>query len=84
MQDDGYGNVLNPDAVTTRHDIFYNWPLQGNLNDHPICSEKFNQKQEISKESKKKARGWHEMFGIMSRSELELELIQKIVDDLRV
>jgi len=81
MQDDGYGKVLNPDAVTTRRDVFYNWPLQGNLNDHPVHSKKPRQKQEITKESKRRARGWHEMFGIMSRSELERELIQKAVDD---
>lgn len=83
MQDDGFGTVLNPDALTTRRDVFYNWPINGNLNEHPDHSRaKTHQSDEnvVSKESKKRAKGWHKLFAKKQRFEVEQDIIQKTIE----
>jgi hypothetical protein len=83
MQDDGNGTVLNPNAITTRHDVFYNWPMEGNLTDHPEGRTGGEAKERLPapKESRERAREWHRLFSRISRVELEAELVQKAIDD---
>ena len=82
IQDDGYGTILNPNALATRKDVFYNWPLEGNLNDHP---EPFSgptlKKKPVSDESKRRARDWHKLFDVKPRTELEREIVQEAFDN---
>lgn len=82
IKDDGYGNILNPNALTTRRDVFYNWPLEGNLNDHPEnYSGPTKEKQPVSEESKRRARAWHNLFNNKARTELEGEIIQEALNN---
>jgi len=82
MQDDGYGTILNPDAITTRHDVFYNWPMEGNLTDHPEGRTGVSKDlPPVTEESRERARDWHNLFSNVSRSELEAGLVQKTIDD---
>lgn len=82
MQDDGYGTILNPDAITTRHDVFYNWPMEGNLTDHPEGRASVQKEQlPVTQESRDRAKEWHRFFSTISRAKLESELVQKAIDD---
>jgi hypothetical protein len=81
MQDDGFGTILNPDALTSRRDVFYNWPLDGNLRDHPDHMHRYRPRPVASEESRKRASGWHKLFASKSRVEAEAEVVQRAVDD---
>lgn len=81
MQDDGFGNVLNPDALTTRRDVFYNWPLSGNLTEHPDHVQRPWKKTQATSESRERAKRWHKLFSERTRSELEAQIVQRTVDD---
>ena len=82
MQDDGFGTTLNPDAITTRHDVFFNWPLEGNLNDHPEHSPRpKKQMTPVSEESSWKARQWHKYFAENPRHTVEHKIAQRCIDD---
>lgn len=83
MQDDGFGTVLNPSAITTRHDVFYNWPLEGNLGDHPDHStfKRGVTKNVVSEETKNQARAWQKLLRQQGRKEIDEELIQRATDD---
>lgn len=82
IQDDGVGTVLNPSAIATRHDVFYNWPLGGNLSDHPEAPvEAPKQYPPITQDDVDRARNWHRLFSTKTRSELEREVVQQAIDD---
>jgi hypothetical protein len=82
IKDDGYGTILNPDALATRKDVFYNWPLEGNLNDHPEnYSGPTKERQPVSEESIRRARNWHKLFSEKPRAELEGEIVQEALDN---
>lgn len=81
MQDDGYGNVLNPDAITTRHDVFYNWPLPGNLNDNPVRASTEKKYEKASQESKDRAKKWHKFFADQPRHVVEHDLVRRAFED---
>ncbi|NBR68274.1 MAG: hypothetical protein EBT79_13560 [Actinobacteria bacterium] len=82
MQDDGCGTVLNPDALTTRHDVFYNWPMEGNLTDHPEGRTGAPKVlPPVTQESRDRAKEWHRLFAKVPRHELEADIVQKAVDD---
>lgn len=82
IQDDGYGTILNPNALATRKDVFYNWPLEGNLKDHPEpFSGPTKERVPASEESLKRARDWHNLFANKSRSQLEGEIVQEAFDN---
>lgn len=77
MQDDDCGNILNPSALTTRHDVFYNWPLDGNLSDHPVRGVERIRQDNVPQESKARAKQWHKLLAEKSRAQIEAEIVQK-------
>jgi len=82
IQDDGFGTVYNPNAITTRRDVFYNWPIDGNLNDHPDHTERNTTvKQPVSDEDRNRAKLWRAFMTSVPRKDIEQDIIQKTVDD---
>lgn len=81
FQDDGFGNVFNPNAITYRRDVFYNFPISGNLNDHPESRRLTSENKEVSKEDLDNGKRWREFLSKVSRKNFEQEIIQKTVDD---
>jgi len=82
MKDDGFGTILNPGAITTREDVFYNWPIEGNLKDHPDHAVKsLNEKPEASYEFRERAKKWRHYLSRNSRRDVEAAIVQRAVDD---
>ncbi len=82
MQDDGFGNVLNPNAITTRRDVFYNFPMEGNLTDHPDHTNRSSsEKPAVSREDDLMGKRWRSFLSNVPRKDVEWEIIQKTVDD---
>lgn len=81
IKDDGYGTILNPDAIATRHEVFYEWGLEGNLSDHPNNSVPKREKKYSSSEDKAFALEWFKMFRDKGRTNMEDEIIRKAYSD---
>lgn len=82
IQDDGFGNVYNPDAITTRRDVFYNFPMEGSLSDHPDHTPNTKTlKPIVDRLDDIAGHRWREYLSSTSRKDLEQEIIQKTVDD---
>ena len=39
FKDDGFGNVINPDGVAMRQDVFENWELEGSKGVVPYSNQ---------------------------------------------
>ena len=81
IKDDGFGTILNPDAIATRHEIFYDWGLEGNLQEHPNTIVKEKETKIPSSEDKASALEWFKLFKERGRKNLEEEIIEKAYSD---
>jgi hypothetical protein len=81
IKDDGYGTILNPDALATRHEIFYEWGLQGNLSEHPNKCEEEIETKIPTNEDKQNALNWFRLFKEKGRKNLEEQIIEKAYKD---
>lgn len=85
MKDDGFGTTLNPDAIATRKEVFCDWPIQGNLNEHPDEKTRKEAVQDLGPEAsesdKQLASRWHELFKKTSRRDLEEQLVERALRD---
>jgi len=77
IKDDGFGTILNPDAIATRHEIFYEWGLEGNLQEHPNTIAKEKESKLPTSEDKASALEWFKLFKEKGRRNLEEEIIEK-------
>jgi hypothetical protein len=83
IKDDGYGTILNPDGIATRHEVFYEWDLQGSLSQHPNAIMKIEQKESklSTNEDKEYALNWIRLFKEYGRKNLEEQIIEKCHKD---
>jgi hypothetical protein len=81
IKDDGYGTILNPDALATRHEIFYEWGLEGSLSEHPNKENIETEKIIPSLEDKEKGIEWFRLFKEKGRKNLEEQIIEKAYSD---
>jgi hypothetical protein len=83
IKDDGYGTILNPDAVATRHEIFYEWGLEGSLSKHPNSVMTIEEKESRTPtiEDKERAIEWFKLFKDQGRKNLEERIIEKAKND---
>ncbi len=83
IKDDGYGTILNPDAVATRHEVFYEWGLQGSLSEHPNSVMVIEEKESRTPttEDKERALEWFKLFKDQGRKNLEERIIEKAKND---
>jgi hypothetical protein len=83
IKDDGYGTILNPDGIATRHEVFYEWDLQGSLSQHPNAIMKIEQKESKlpTNEDKEYALNWIRLFKEYGRKNLEEQIIEKCHED---
>jgi len=83
IKDDGYGTILNPDAVATRHEVFYEWGLEGSLSEHPNSVMVIEEKESRTPttEDKERALEWFKLFKDQGRKNLEERIIEKAKND---
>ncbi len=81
IKDDGYGTILNPDALATRHEVFYEWGLEGSLSQHPQLVEEEKETRIPTAEDKACALEWFKLFKEQGRKNLEEKVIQKAYSD---
>jgi hypothetical protein len=83
IKDDGYGTILNPDAVATRHEVFYEWGLEGSLSEHPnsVMVIKEKESRTPTTEDKERALEWFKLFKEQGRKNLEERIIEKAKND---
>ena len=77
IKDDGYGTILNPDAIATRHEIFYEWGLEGDLSQHSNVTPSEKEKRIPTKKDGECALQWFTLFGQFGRKNLEEKIIGK-------
>jgi hypothetical protein len=66
----------------TIRDVFYNFPMEGNLSDHPDHTERFvPEKKLVSREDDLMGKRWRSFLGNVPRKDVEWEIIQRTVDD---
>lgn len=80
IKDDGYGTILNPDALATRYEVFYEWGLSGSLSEKPQAILK---KEKIipSYDDKEKSLEWFKLFKEKGRRNIEETIIEKAYSD---
>jgi hypothetical protein len=81
IKDDGYGTILNPDGVATRHEVFYEWGLQGSLSEHPNAIIEEKETRIPTSEDKACALEWFKLFKEHGRKNLEEKVIQRAYSD---
>lgn len=81
IKDDGYGTILNPDAIATRHEVFYEWGLEGDLSQH--SNTQLDEKIKVipSKKDGESALQWFNLFKRFGRRNLEEKVIEKAYSD---
>lgn len=81
IKDDGFGTILNPGAIATRHEIFYEWGLEGDLSQHPNTIVIEKETRIPTAEDKASALEWFKLFKDQGRSNLEEKVIAKAYSD---
>jgi hypothetical protein len=81
IKDDGYGTILNPDAIATRHEVFYEWGLEGDLSQHPNSILEEKETRIPTTEDKASALEWFKLFKDQGRRNLEEKVIAKAYSD---
>lgn len=81
IKDDGFGTILNPDAIAMRHEVFYEWGLEGNLTEHPNFVPQDKEEIQPTQEDKECALEWFKLFREKGRKNIEEQIIEKAYSD---